>query len=112
MQSQVSFDAQESIDGPLYLIAAKQKVEIAAALERAGVKLTDDLLDSGAVLRVTLGVQKSVKACGAASNVKYAVRRDGETLLELRGSGWTGTCEPLVFDEMSALLAKSLNGGI
>jgi hypothetical protein len=109
-EPQIVIRNHDPIAGPLYLIAAKEKREIRESLSQAGVDLTDDLVAATAVLRVTLGVEKSHKGCGAYSNVKYAVRINRERLLELTGAGWTGTCEPLIYDEMSALLSRSMKG--
>jgi hypothetical protein len=94
-----------------YLIATKQKPEILAALRRAEIVVVDDLLESSHQLRVTLGVDKSFRDCGTLNNVKYAIRLQMRTLLELAGRGWTGECQPNVFDEMSRELAGAIRAG-
>ena len=91
-----------------YVTAAKQKPAIVDALRRAGIVVVDDLLESSHQLRVTLGVDKSFRSCGTLNNVKYAIRLQRRTLFELAGRGWTGECEPNVFDEMSLELARAI----
>jgi hypothetical protein len=83
-----------------------------AALRRAGIVVVDDLLESSHQLRVTLGVDKSFRDCGTLNNVKYAMRLQRRTLLELAGRGWTGECQPNVFDEMSRELARAVRAGM
>ena len=105
-----SFIALEA-EPSFYLIAAKQKPEILASLRGAGITVVDDLLESSHQLRVTLGVDKSFRDCGTLNNVKYAIRQQSRTLLELAGRGWTGGCQPNVFDEMSRELARVIRAG-
>jgi hypothetical protein len=92
----------------VYLVAARQKARIAESLRRAGIRVADDILDSPALLRVTVGNEKSFRSCGTRNNVKYALRIGGATGVELKKAGWTGTCEPNVFDDLSAQLAHAL----
>ena len=89
-----------------YVTAAKQKPAVVDALRRAGIVVVDDLLESSHQLRVTLGVDKSFRDCGTLNNVKYTIRLQRRTLLEFAGRGWTGECQPNVFDEMSLELAR------
>jgi hypothetical protein len=91
-----------------YLMAAKQKPAIETSLRGAGIVVVDDLLESSHQLRVTLGVDKSFRDCGTLNNVIYAVRLHGRTLVEFKGRGWTGGCEPNIFDEMSRELAQAV----
>ena len=96
--------------GPaVYLIAARQKPRIVESLRQAGVRLADDILDTPLTLRVTVGNEKGFRSCGTRNNVKYAVRVGGATTLELKDAGWTGACEPNVFDRLSARLARALS---
>ncbi len=86
--------------------AAKQKDAIVRALRAAGVQIGDHAAPY--LLRVTLGVDQGSKPCGTLNNVRYAVRREGRTLLEVTAKGWTGTCVPNVFDEASQALQRQL----
>ena len=95
-----------------YVTAAKQKPAVVGALRKAGIVVVDDLLESSHQLRVTLGIDKSFRGCGTLNNVKYAIRLQRRTLLELAGRGWTGECEPNVFDEMSLELAQTIRAGM
>ena len=96
----------------LYVTATKQKPAIVDALRRAGIIVVDDLLESSHQLRVTLGIDKSFRDCGTLNNVKYTIRLQRRTLFELAGRGWTGECEPNVFDEMSLELARAIRAGM
>ena len=93
----------------VYLVAARQKGRIAESLSNAGLRVVDDILDSPALLRVTVGNEKGFQRCGTRNNVKYALHVGGAQVLELTEAGWTGTCEPNVFDELSARLARALS---
>lgn len=93
----------------VYLVAARQKPVIAESLRRAGIHLADDILDAPEMLRVTVGASKGSKVCGTYNNVIYALRAEGETVLELKDEGWTGTCLPNVFDALSEQLARALS---
>ena len=103
-QSPLVLEAEPSF----YVTAAKQKPAVVDALRRAGIVVGDDLLESSHQLRVTLGVDKSFRDCGTLNNVKYTIRLQGRTLLEFAGRGWTGECQPNVFDEMSLELARAI----
>ena len=92
----------------VYLVAARQKPRIAESLKRGGVRLVEDLLESPLMLRVTVGNEKGFRSCGTRNNVKYALHLDGVKILEFADEGWTGSCEPNVFDAMSAQLGQKL----
>jgi hypothetical protein len=103
-QSSLVLEAEPSF----YVTAAKQKPAVVDALRRAGIVVVADLLESSHQLRVTLGVDKSFRGCGTLNNVKYTIRLQRRTLLELAGRGWTGECQPNIFDEMSLELARAI----
>lgn len=107
-QGALALEAEPSF----YVTAAKQKPAVVAALRRAGVVVVEDLLESSHQLRVTLGIDNSFRGCGTLNNVKYTVRLERQTLLELAGRGWTGECEPNVFDEMSLELARAIRAAL
>ena len=93
----------------VYLVAARQKPRIADSLRSARVRVADDVLDAPMLLRVTVGDEKGFRDCGTRNNVKYSLRVGGAEILGLAAVGWTGTCEPNVFDELSARLARALS---
>lgn len=93
----------------VYLVAARQKPRIAESLRRAQVQVVADILDSPALLRVTVGNEKGFRSCGTRNNVKYSLRIGVVEALQLTEDGWTGTCEPNVFDALSARLARALS---
>jgi hypothetical protein len=107
-QSPLALEAEPNF----YLMAAKQKPAIVASLRRAGIVVVDDLLESSHQLRVTLGVDKSFRDCGTLNNVIYAIRLHRSTLVEFKGRGWTGECQPNIFDEMSRELAQTVRTGM
>jgi hypothetical protein len=95
-------------ESTLFLVAARQKEWIAKSLRSARFELADDPLDAALFLRVTVGNEKSFRQCGTRNNVKYALRSNRRTVLEVKASGWTGSCEPNVFDDMSRRLRREL----
>jgi hypothetical protein len=97
-------------DCRLFLVAAQQKAEISASLRSVGFQLADDLLDAPYFLRVTLGNEQGSRSCGALQNVKYSLRRDGIEVLSIAGKGWSGSCQPNVFDLASRELAAAFEG--
>jgi len=88
----------------LFLVATREKPEIAAHLQAAGFELAERLIDAPFLLRATLGVPQGFRSCGDNRNVKFALQRDGRALLELSARGWTGSCEPSIYDSLSAQL--------
>ncbi len=108
MQGSLALETEPSF----YVTAAKQKPAVVGALRRAGIVVVEDLLESSHQLRVTLGIDKSFRACGTLNNVKYTIRLQRRTLLEIAGRGWTGECEPNVFDEMSLELARVIRAAL
>ncbi len=59
---------------------------------------------------MTLGIDQRSRPCGTLNNVRYALRRGGQTLIEVEAKGWTGSCEPNVFDDASRALRRQLAG--
>jgi hypothetical protein len=93
----------------LVVTAARQKDAIEHALRAVGFAVDDRPRDGDYLLRVTLGVDQGSRACGTLNNVRYALRRDGRTLIEVEAKGWTGTCEPNVFDDASRALHRQIS---
>jgi hypothetical protein len=95
----------------VYLVAAREKEQIARSLRAAGIGLAADYLEAPYLLRATLGTAQSSGRCGTFLNLKYSLRRDGAELIGLSGAGWTGECQPNAFDALSARLRAALTGG-
>lgn len=110
--SRVTYEAllPETRDRQLFLVATRQKERVRHSLEKAGFEMVEDPLEAPFYLRVTLGNEKGFRDCGTLNNVKYALRYEGIPILDLGAAGWTGTCEPNVFDEMSGQLMRRLDG--
>ncbi|HSP96998.1 MAG TPA: hypothetical protein VL049_07100 [Candidatus Dormibacteraeota bacterium] len=93
----------------LVVTAARQKDAIERALRAVGFAVDDRPRQGDYLLRVTLGVDQGARACGTLNNVRYELRRDGRTLIEVEAKGWTGTCEPNVFDDASRALQRQVS---
>lgn len=113
-------------DPLIYVSAQHDRERVAESLERAGLRLTTGP-DAKYVLLVDTGSQKGTRGCGKLRNVRYEVRVVPEpsgrgafsplaltvgdrSALEIKARGWTGSCEPSVYDEMSDFLAREFNG--
>lgn len=94
------------VDPTIYVTAARQKEDIVRALRTAGFHLVDGQDDEAYLLRVTVGVDQGSQACGTLNNVRYALRKDSHDLIVAEAKGWTGTCEPNVFDTVSRALRR------
>jgi hypothetical protein len=99
-----------STDRRLFLVAAQQKKEIAASLDAAGFEIADNLLHAAYFLRVTLGNEQGFRSCGTLQKVKYSLRSEDREVLLITTKGWTGSCQPNVFDVASHELAAALDG--
>ena len=107
----LSAAARAATPRTVFVMAARQKPRIVASLAAAGVEVSANLVAAGFTLRVTIGADQGFSDCGTRNNVKYSLRRQGSIELELVEKGWTGTCEPNVFDALSVRLARALAGG-
>ena len=114
-------------DPLIYVSAQQDRARVDESLKRAGLRLTTG---PGAeyVLLVDTSSEKSSQACGGLRNVRYQLRvvprssgktafsplaltvGNDRTTLEIKARGWTGSCEPNVYDEMSDSLAREFNG--
>jgi hypothetical protein len=94
----------------LTVTAAQQKPAIEQALRAAGFVLDERPRQDALLLRVTLGIDQRSQACGTLNNVRYALRRDQQTLIVVEAKGWTGSCAPNVFDEASIALRRAIDG--
>jgi len=98
-----------STDRRLFLVAAQQKKEIAASLDAAGFEIADNLLHAAYFLRVTLGNEQGFRSCGTLQKVKYSLRSEDREVLLITTKGWTGSCQPNVFDLASRDLAAAFD---
>lgn len=100
----------QGINTPIYVTAARQKNEIKHALRDAGFRIVDRLEDSLRFMRVTIGVDQGSKVCGTLNNVRFQLRFEGRNVAEASAKGWTGSCQPNVFDELSRKMRQELLG--
>lgn len=89
------------VDPTISVTAAREKEAITRALRQAGFRVTERLEESAYLVRVTIGVAQKSQACGTLNNVSYELRSQGQTVIEVVAKGWTGSCEPNVFDAVS-----------
>lgn len=92
----------------VFLVSAKEKDAVRASLERAGFTVESDHLATPRFLRVTIGSPKGFLPCGKKHNVRYELAINGKRVIDLRRSGYTGTCEPNVLDALSEDLYERL----
>ena len=102
----------QGIDTPIYVTAARQKDEIIRALRGAGFHIVDRMDDSLPFMRVTIGVDQGSQLCGTLNNVHYQLRFEGRTVAEASAKGWTASCQPNIFDEVSREMRRRLFGTI
>lgn len=96
------------IEPAIYLTAALQKEAILRTLRDAGFHLVDHMADGAYLLRITLGVSQGSRPCGTLHNVRYQLRFQGRTMVEAEAKGWTGSCEPNVFDAISREMRRCI----
>jgi len=93
---------------PIFITAARQKEAIKQALRNVGFNIVDHLEDSERMIRVTIGAEQGSRACGTLHNVRFQLRIESHDVAEVRGQGWTGTCQPNILDELSRTLWQKL----
>ncbi|MDX2171439.1 MAG: hypothetical protein SF182_30520 [Deltaproteobacteria bacterium] len=101
-------------DPVLFVTAARQKAAIVAALRAAGFQVLDQPRADAYLTRVTVGIDQGARDCGTLNNVRFSIRRDQRTLVEVEAKGWTGGCQPNVFDAASRALRQrvlAMTGG-
>jgi hypothetical protein len=101
---QVESPLPAGIDPILFVTAARQKPEIVAALRAAGFQLVDQPRGDAYLTRVTVGIDQGARDCGTLNNVRFSLRREQRTVVEVEAKGWTGRCQPNVFDAASRTL--------
>jgi hypothetical protein len=95
-------------DPVIAVTAATQRDTILQALIAAGFTLSDRPHTTAYLLRVTLGIDQGARACGSLNNVRYSLRRDQHTIVEVVAKGWSGACEPSVFTDASRALRQQI----
>ncbi len=53
-----------------------------------------------------MGSSRQSHGCGTKNNVSYSLSAASIPVLQIKGRGFTGTCEPNIFDAMTATLAS------
>ncbi len=96
-------------NGGIYVVAREQREQIVESLQNAGITLASDLGSMSYALEVRLGSGRGAQACGYTNNVAYILTAAGQRLMEIKGRGPTGSCDPSIFDEMSRELYSNLN---
>jgi len=91
-------------DPAIFVTAARQKDPVLRALKDAGFHIVDAPGPDVYLMRVTLGVDQWSRPCGTLNNVRFSLRQQQLTLIDAEAKGWTGTCQPNVFDEVSRAL--------
>jgi hypothetical protein len=89
----------------------QDQASVVASLEQAGFQVKPDSGSAAFLLRVSVGTNRAKASCGRVNNVRYSLDTAGSTVLEIQARGWTGTCSPNVYDEMSAALAQAFPKG-
>jgi hypothetical protein len=90
----------------IFLIAPDERARITESLEKAGLKPVEVRKDVGYTLDVRLGGNRRTEPCGSVRNVTYILSGPTGRLLVIKGRGATGTCQPNLYDGMSALMAS------
>ena len=93
-------------DPPLFVTAVRQKDEITHALQAAGFRIVDGPGGDAYLVRVAVGSDQRSQPCGTLNNVRYDIRRGGRNVIRVEAKGWTGKCEPNVFDLVSRDLRR------
>ena len=102
---------QVPVEGPkvVFLAASEQDDRIAEALRAAGFEVAPKWKTGEYKLRVDVGGVRANRDCGSSNNIRYLLLQQGQRNsegLQLKGRGWTGTCDPNIFDAMSEKLAS------
>ncbi len=96
------------VDTPIYLTATRQRDEIVRALREAGFRVAERVDETPYYLRVTVGTTQGSKPCGTLNNVRYQLNANGHTVAVAEAKGWTGSCEPNIFDGVSLELRRRI----
>lgn len=92
-------------DPTIFLIAARDYGHIAASLHASGFEVVTQPGTTPYALDVKLGSKRATKKCGTLQNVSYLLTASGTEVLQLKGRGYTGFCDPNILEQMTAQLA-------
>ena len=84
----------------------EQRKNIIRAGEAEGLRFETQPEGNFYTLEVLLGRIHNQNDCGTFRNVIYRVSQSGARVLVLKARGWTGQCDPGVYDGLSKLLAS------
>jgi hypothetical protein len=90
----------------IFVIASDERPRIVESLKKAGLKPVDVRSATGYSLDVRLGGNRRTQPCGSVRNVTYILSGPPGRMAIIKGRGATGTCEPNMYDDMSAKLAS------
>lgn len=107
-QVQIFEPLPQGRDTPIYVTAARQKEAIKQSLRKAGFHIVDRLEGSALIMRVTIGAGQGTEPCGTLNNVRFQLRSQGNNTAEATAKGWSGTCQPNVFDAISHEMGQKL----
>jgi len=94
----------------LFVQATAHREQIMESLYNAGLDLNDSLSGADYTLLVKVGRNRHSTRCGGISNVAYLLQSEGRFILVIKGRGFTGSCSPNVFDDISQKLASYAGG--
>lgn len=90
----------------MFLITTDERARITESLRKAGFRPVEVRKDGGYTLDVRLGGNRRTQPCGSVRNVTYILTGPSGRMLVVKGRGATGTCQPNLYDGMSALMAS------
>ena len=90
--------------------SANQKENIVRSMKAAGLTVQAEPQGNFYTLEVVLGGVRDTNSCGSMRNVIYKVTQMGARIMVIKARGWTGSCTPGIYDEMSKILASNARG--
>jgi hypothetical protein len=98
----------QGVDPRITVVSALQRPRIVDSLRAAGFRMAEGADGGEYLLRVSLGTKQKRSSCGALQNVRYELRHEQSTWITAEAKGWTGSCEPNIFDELSRALRRRI----
>ena len=99
-------------EAPLVRVSANEQLpRIEQSLRDAGLMVASRGADANYDLLVKVGGNRASKPCGPTTNIVYDLTIGGARVLVIKGRGFTGTCQPNIFDDMSRMLETYFGDG-